>query len=114
MLYSIPTFYDIIFRAGSANETIKICVILTLKIHRNETENCPEVLIPKAVWMCPKSSEEYDRANSKKKCSQAANKRNCSAPDEFKYHCVINSFQNETFEVCAHEKIIFGRIIVLN
>lgn len=114
MLYSIQTFYDIIFRVVSANNTIEICVILTLKIHRNETENCPEVLIPKAVWMCPTSSEEYDRADSKKECSQTASKLNCSAPDKFKYHCVINSFQNETFEVCAHKKIIFGRIILLN
>lgn len=85
-----------------------------MKIHRNETENCPEVLIPKAVWMCPTSSEEYDRADSKKECLQTASKLKCSAPDEFKYHCVINSFQNETFEVCAHEKIIFGRVILLN
>nr|XP_022294452.1 uncharacterized protein LOC111104674 isoform X2 [Crassostrea virginica] len=91
----------------SRSVTLFVAFVL-LQIHRNETENCPEVLIPKAVWMCPTSSEEYDRADRKKECLQTASKLNCSAPDKFKYHCVINSFQNETFEVCAHEKIIFG------
>lgn len=89
-------------------------VILTLKIHRNETANCSEVLSPKAVWMCPTSSDEYDRAANKKQCLQLATKHNCSAPDEFKYHCVINSFKNETLEACAHEKIIFGNIFLMS
>ena len=89
-------------------------VILTLKIHRNETANCPEVLSPKAVWMCPTSSDEYDKAANKKQCLQLATKHNCSAPDEFKYHCVINSFKNETLEACAHEKIIFGNIFLMS
>ena len=78
----------------------------------NKAENCPAVLSVIAVWKCPTSSDEYNRAASRKDCSQLASKRKCSEPEKYKYHCVINSFKNGTFDACAHEKKIFGKIFV--
>lgn len=83
-------------------------------MHRNKTQKCTEVLSPKAVWMCPKSSDEYDKAASRKDCWQQASERKYSAPEKYKYHCVINSFKNETVEACAPEIKIFGKIFVYN
>ena len=81
-------------------------------MHRNKSQKCTEVLDLKAVWMCPTSSDEYDRAANKTQCSKLASQLNCSAPDKYKYHCVINFFKNETVEACAPEKKIFGKIFV--
>ena len=76
---------------------------------RGESEECPQTFDVIAVRMCPTSREEYDKAVLRKHCSQLASKRNCSDSIEFKYHCVINSYRNKFFEVCAPEKNIFGK-----
>lgn len=81
-------------------------------MQRNKTQNCTEVLNLKAVRICPTSSDEYDRAANKTQCSKQASQLNCSTPDKYKYHCVINSFKNETVEACAPEKNISGKIFV--
>lgn len=39
-----------------------------------------------------------------KNCSAYASQ--CDKPDRFVYHCVINTFLNETLEVCAYGKTI--------
>lgn len=57
---------------------------------------------------CPTNKEEYNVAASIKQCSKIAAKHNCSAPYRHIYHCVINSFRNETLEACAPAKFIFG------
>ena len=80
------------------------------KMTRNESEECHHTFDVKAVRMCPTSGKEYDMEARRKQCSQLASKRNCSDSIEFKYHCVINSYRNKFFEVCAPEKKIFGKI----
>lgn len=75
----------------------------------NKSEECPRTFDVITVLICPASREEYDKAALKKQCSQLASKRNCSDSSEFKYHCVISSYRNKFFEVCAPEKNIFGK-----
>ncbi|XP_065926907.1 uncharacterized protein [Magallana gigas] len=55
---------------------------------------------------CPDSEERWRQAAARKNCTAHAS--SCSEPDRLVYHCLINSFVNQTLEVCA-----YGRIIVL-
>lgn len=59
------------------------------------------------VESCPDSKEEWREAATRKNCSAYANQ--CDEPGRLEYHCVINSFINETLEVCAYKQnIVFG------
>lgn len=53
---------------------------------------------------CPVSEEEWREAATRKNCSAYASQ--CDKPERFVYHCVINTFVNETLEVCAYWKTI--------
>ncbi|XP_052691886.1 uncharacterized protein LOC128169889 isoform X2 [Crassostrea angulata] len=59
----------------------------------------------KIVDNCPDSKEKWREAADKMKCAEfAGNRRN---PEKFVYHCIINSFVNQTQEVCAKNVLIF-------
>lgn len=56
---------------------------------------------------CPDSEDEWRQAAARKNCAAYAS--NCSEPEKLVYHCVINSFVNQTLEVCAYWRItLFG------
>lgn len=61
---------------------------------------------------CPLLKENWDVAAKKKNCYDVASRQQCSTAEKFKYHCVINSYRNETLEVCAHNLLIFGNIFI--
>lgn len=66
----------------------------------------------KIVASCPKTKKEWDIAASKKNCEQLTSQALCGTSKEpYVYHCVINGFENETLEVCAPRKIIFGNVL---
>lgn len=56
------------------------------------------------VENCPDSAEKWKEAAARKNCAAYANQ--CDEPDRLVYHCVINTFVNETLEVCAYWKTI--------
>lgn len=57
---------------------------------------------------CPVSEEDWRKAAARKNCSAYASQ--CDKPDKFVYHCVINTFVNQTLEVCAYGKeILLGK-----
>lgn len=63
----------------------------------------------KVVASCPTSKPGRDIAASKKNCEQLAAKALCrTSKKTYLYHCVINGFRNQTLEVCAPRRIIFG------
>lgn len=62
----------------------------------------------KVVDDCPDTEEKWKEAAAKKNCSAYAS--NCGEPDRLKYHCVINSFVNQTLEVCAYSRIIVSGV----
>ena len=68
----------------------------------------------KAVERCPRSKYEWDKAAQKKNCEIIAIRQNCTKPENFKYHCVINSYRNETVEVCAAAKLTPGNGFILS
>ncbi|XP_062595045.1 uncharacterized protein LOC134256412 isoform X2 [Saccostrea cucullata] len=57
----------------------------------------------KIVDSCPSNKKERDVLATIKNCSGLALEQNCTANSsrEFHYHCVINTFRNESIEVCA-------------
>lgn len=62
------------------------------------------------VAYCPTSKEEWYEAAHKRNCSAFEARNNCKIGEKkFDYHCVINGFINETLEVCAPKKLIFGK-----
>lgn len=70
---------------------------------------CQDKTDLKIVTICPTSKEEWDRAAQKKICSQFVALD--TDEEQYEYHCVINAFLNETLEVCAPKKLIFGNVL---
>lgn len=83
-----------------------------------ESENrkyCPEAVDSvKIVSSCPTTKKEWGIAAQKKNCIRIAFLQNCSSVEQFEYHCVINGYRNETLEVCAPSRIIFGKGFYFN
>ncbi|XP_062604445.1 uncharacterized protein LOC134266238 [Saccostrea cucullata] len=57
---------------------------------------------------CPKSKEEWDLRAAAKGCSLVS--KQCGDNEESVYHCVLNSFANDTLEVCAPRARILGQV----
>ena len=74
--------------------------------------NADECIVSKStvqkVKSCPKTAEEWGNAADKKGCEKVNN--------SFIYHCVMNTWRNETVEVCAAWTNIIGkrRTVIIN
>lgn len=69
-------------------------------------ETCPTVQqTARRVQRCPTNEAEWKNAATNQKCGQLH--RNCTYP--FKYHCALNVFLNETWEVCAPGRYLLGK-----
>lgn len=66
------------------------------------------------VKSCPVSFSEWEKREDIKNCSLLAQKQNCTDATKFKYHCVINEFENALIEVCAPDYIINGHCAEYN
>lgn len=66
------------------------------------------------VEFCPTLETEWAAAARKKNCSRIAMQQDCSLVELFQYHCVVNGYRNETLEVCAPRRIIFGHCVEFN
>lgn len=60
------------------------------------------------VTSCPSTNAELSIAKERKQCKRLAYIQTCSKPEKFKYHCVLNTWENETIEVCAPERFSQG------
>ncbi|XP_078326164.1 uncharacterized protein LOC111105496 isoform X2 [Crassostrea virginica] len=58
------------------------------------------------VSSCPTSHAEVEERKLKKNCVAFANLQNCTEPDKFLYHCVIDDLETSFVEVCAPVYII--------
>lgn len=95
---------------------ILLLVVLTCQFPANWTKICKDIVNDiKIVKSCPTSKEEWDKAAYSKKCTDMSKRTNCEdAKYELQYHCVINTYSNETLEVCAPKRIIFGHCAEFN
>lgn len=92
-----------------------ILFVLLIKSQQSENRYCQEAVDSvKIVSSCPTSKKEWDIAAQKKNCIRIAFLQNCSSVEQFEYHCVINGYRNETLEVCAPSRIIFGHCVEFN
>ncbi|XP_062615169.1 uncharacterized protein LOC134276906 isoform X2 [Saccostrea cucullata] len=66
------------------------------------------------VSNCPRTEKEVKEAKLRKDCESLAEVQNCSPPGNFSYHCVINFWANETYEVCAPSIYSQGRCLEFN
>lgn len=90
-------------------------VLLQVQVYESEARYCRDAVASAAlVTSCPASKIEWDTAARKKNCSRIASHQNCTTVEKFQYHCVINGYRNETLEVCAPSRIIFGHCVEFN
>lgn len=100
-------------------EKMKFCIqelpILVLVLNQYTTNGnsaCKEAVTDiKIVESCPTSIKEMYEAANDMKCAEFAARKNCS---NIKYHCFINEYTNETLEVCAPNRFIFGHCTEFN
>lgn len=82
-------------------------------MHISKARYCQEAVASVAlVGSCPTSKIEWDTAARKKNCSRISSQQKCAPVEKFKFHCVINGYRNETLEVCAPSRVIFGVSII--
>lgn len=60
------------------------------------------------VTLCPGNKGEMEVRAKKKNCESIAHEQNCTKPENFKYHCVMNALGSALIEVCAPEYRIHG------
>lgn len=53
------------------------------------------------VTSCPVTKEQWDERARIKNCTSLAHVQNCTKSSNFKYHCVMNEFEDAFIEVCA-------------
>lgn len=96
-------------RFSSPIRILKTRFVYVYQITDTGNKDCPGTIqTVTAVPFCPINKEQVDKAARAKNCSQFARKQNCSSPDSFKYHCVINEYRNRLLEVCARRRFIIG------
>lgn len=85
-------------------------VLLLGQFSAQEERNCQDAVFGiNIVKSCPTSIEEWHRSASNKNCTKFADRKNCTnITKRLEYHCLINAFKNETLEVCASARVIFG------
>lgn len=90
-------------------------VLLLVQLCTSENRYCQEAVDSvTTVGSCPTTKAEWDAAARRKDCSRIASTQKCSDVDKFVYHCVINGYRNQTLEVCAPLRIIFGHCVEFN
>lgn len=62
----------------------------------------------KEVLSCPTTKAEVEERKRIKNCEALANLQNCTLPQKFLYHCVIDDRKTSLVEVCAPQYIING------
>lgn len=86
-----------------------ICFFLLMIMANCGIRNCPwSQQSVQTTDSCPKDKSEMEERAKKKNCEALARIQNCTEPQKFKYHCVINELGNAIVEVCAEAYYIHG------
>ena len=64
------------------------------------------------VDRCPISVSEWALAAKRKRCDTLASAQNCSKPEKFAYHCLVNENKNGLVEVCAPVWVLTGKWVI--
>ena len=60
------------------------------------------------VLSCPTTKAGVEERKKIKNCEALANLQNCTEPQKFLYHCVLNDLKTSLVEVCAPLYVING------
>ncbi|XP_078316979.1 uncharacterized protein LOC111101337 [Crassostrea virginica] len=83
-------------------------IVLLLQLAVVSSKSCLEsVSTLSYVPSCPDNEEDLSKAVQKKQCKHLANVQSCTKPEDFRYHCIPNSWLNATVEVCV--PVIFSQ-----
>nr|XP_022289014.1 uncharacterized protein LOC111101049 [Crassostrea virginica]XP_022289015.1 uncharacterized protein LOC111101049 [Crassostrea virginica]XP_022289016.1 uncharacterized protein LOC111101049 [Crassostrea virginica]XP_022289017.1 uncharacterized protein LOC111101049 [Crassostrea virginica] len=87
-----------------ADDIVRVLTVLLVCKRIENTEVCKESnATVKLVKTCPGTLQDWRNAATLKNCGSIQN--SCSS---FQYHCVMNTWRNETVEVCAPQYSIIG------
>lgn len=87
--------------------TFSIVVMMLDHISASESRYCQwSKKSAKKVESCPLSESEIEKRANNINCEYLAKEQNCTKASNFKYHCLINEFENASFEVCAESYFI--------
>ncbi|XP_062587047.1 uncharacterized protein LOC134248666 [Saccostrea cucullata] len=79
---------------------LAVLLLCFLSYMGESSRNCPQSkMTVQYVKRCPGTRNEWMDAAVRKNCSSIT--QDCVKPENFQYHCVINSLMNATMEVCA-------------
>lgn len=67
-----------------------------------------------AVSSCPQNKSVMEERAKIKNCEAIAGIQSCTAPENFKYHCLMNELETEFLEVCAPQFYIHGHCTEYN
>lgn len=89
------------------NLCIACCLLMIMAVFG--IRNCPwSQQTVETTDSCPKDKSEMEERSKRKNCDGLAQIQNCTEPQNFKYHCVINELGNSIVEVCAEAYYIHG------
>ncbi|XP_062616079.1 uncharacterized protein LOC134277788 [Saccostrea cucullata] len=75
--------------------------------------NCPSIQqTARLVYECPKSEVEWNEAATRMNCKYIM--QNCLQQSQYKYHCALNVFLNESWELCSIMKYMLGYCMEYN
>jgi hypothetical protein len=63
------------------------------------------------VKLCPTNESEYEDRAKAKGCFFIG--QDCTTPDKFRYHCVLNSYGNASLEVCSPVFFLNGIFFII-
>lgn len=66
-----------------------------------------------AVSSCPRNKSVMVERAKIKNCEATAKIQNCTDPEKFKFHCVMNELETEFIELCAPQYYIHGMLFSL-
>lgn len=65
------------------------------------------------VSSCPQNKSAVEERAKIKNCKVTAEIQNCTDPEKFKYHCVMNELETKFVELCAPRYYIHGMLYEL-
>ena len=78
----------------------------------NESRYCSwSNLTVEEVFSCPTTKAGVEVRKRRKNCEALANIQNCTEPQKFLYHCVLNELRTSFVEVCAPLFVINGMLL---
>jgi hypothetical protein len=74
-----------------------------------KANTCPAT-IPTVTYVtkCPSNEREWQKTAQKKRCDELAKYQNCTSPEDFVYHCILNEDGTKLIEVCAPTWFLSG------